>query len=92
MLEVVVESILDALNLGFGFVVLVEDLLAAFSPFLHGEGFVEDAAEDERGSCEICHNLLLSSDRVSLVGVEVLVDVVCDGLNSGVVGLVTVCV
>jgi hypothetical protein len=40
VLEVVVESILDALNLGFGFVMLVQGLLAAFSPFLHGEGFV----------------------------------------------------
>ena len=55
VLEVVVESILETLNVGFGVVVLVEDFLATFSPFLHGEGFVEDAAEDERGSCEICH-------------------------------------
>ena len=55
VLKVVVESILEALNVGLGVVVLVEDFLATFSPFLHGEGFVEDAAEDERGSCEICH-------------------------------------
>ena len=55
VLEVVVESILEALNVGLGVVVLVEDFLATFSPFLLGEGFVEDAAEDERGSCEICH-------------------------------------
>jgi hypothetical protein len=55
VLEVVVESILEALNVGLGVVVLVEDFLTTFSPFLHGEGFVEDAAEDERGSCKICH-------------------------------------
>ena len=47
MLEVVVESILEALNVGLGVVVPVEDFLATLSPFLHGEGFVEDAAEDE---------------------------------------------
>ena len=29
---------------------------------------------------------------MTLVGVKVLVDVVCDGLNSGVVGLATVCI
>ena len=60
-----VESILDARNVGFGVVVFLEDFLAAFSPFLNGEGFVEDAADDERGSCEICHSKLLSSDHVS---------------------------
>ena len=56
MLEIVVESILDSLNVGFGVVVLLEDFLAAFSPFLYWESFVEDAAEDEKGSCEICHS------------------------------------
>ena len=70
--------------------VLVEDFLTTFSPFLHGEGFIEDEAEDEVGSCEVRHGQLLCSEHVSLMSVKILVDEVSNGLNSGVVGLVSV--
>ena len=87
MLEVVVESFLEALNVHFSVVVWVEDFLATFSPVLHGESVIEDDPEDEIGSCKICHSDLRGSEEVSLVGVKGLVYVLSNSLNSGLVGL-----
>ena len=70
------ESFLKTFNVSLDVVVAVEDFLTAFSPFLHWEGFIEDDTEDEGGSCKVCHGDLGSSKEVSLVSVEILVDVV----------------
>ena len=88
MLEVVVESFSEALNVQLSVVVRVKDFLATFSPVLLGESVIEDDPEDERGSCEICHSDLRGSEEVSLMGVKGLVYVLSNSLNSGLVGLV----
>jgi len=62
--------------------------LATFSPVLFGESVIEDNAEDEIGSCEICHSDLFGSEEVPLVVVKGLVDVLSNSLNSALVDLV----